>query len=118
MGILNKITGRKEDDNQVVLESSPQQYNDTIALKAVEELLDHKKIKTITRVKTEQVSVISKLYLFSKVFNAPFCKDLADNILQLQISINGLGRRELVQLVQQRNGTIQEQVMTSKDIFR
>ena len=118
MGLLNKITGKGEDNSPMVLESSPQQYNDTIALKAVDELLDDKKIKTITRVRTEQVPVLAKLYLFSSVFKVPFTKELADHILQLQISINGLGRRELVQLVQQRNGTIQEQVMTSKDIFR
>ena len=116
---LGKMTERDETDNtNIVVEDNPDTFNDEIALRAVEELLNFDKIKTISRIKPSQVANLTKLYLFSEVFQAPFCKNLADNILQLQISLNGYGRQELVQLVQQRNSMPFEKPMTSKDIFK
>lgn len=97
----------------------PSGSNDEISLMAIGELLNKNKIKSISRIKPEQTSTIAKLYMFSKTFKSTFTKDLADTILQLQISINGLGRKELVQLVQKRVDMIeQNRIMTSKDIFR
>lgn len=117
---LQDLTGKNADgtinyDNSHI--DSPTQ--DTISLRAVDELLSTKKIKTISRVKPEQVQNLTKLYLFAKVFKTPFAQDLADNILQLQISLHGLGRQELVQLVQQRLGgfIVQEQPV-KKGIFK
>lgn len=72
---------------------------DVIKLIAVNHLLSKDNLKTNTRIKQRQVSQLSKLYLYSDVFKIPFVKSLADNILELQISINGLGRKELVELV-------------------
>ena len=95
--------------------------NDEISLMAIHELLNIKKLKTISRLKFEQVSIISKLYLYSSTFGEKFTKQLADLILQLQISTSGLGRRELVQLVQQRSDMFELAMSpkkTSKDIFR
>jgi hypothetical protein len=93
--------------------------SDEISLMAIGELLNHRKIKSISRIKPEQTATITKLFMFSKTFRCPFTKDLAETILQLQISINGLGRKELVQLVQKRIDTMEQtRVMTSKDIFR
>lgn len=93
--------------------------DDQISLLAIGELLNKKKIKTISRIKPEQTSNIAKLYMFSQTFDDPFTKNLADTILQLQISINGLGRKELVNLVQKRTDMMMEQrAVTSKDIFR
>jgi hypothetical protein len=93
--------------------------NDLLSLLAISELLDVKKIKTISRIKPEQTGNIAKLYLFADTFKTPFTRSLADTILQLQISINGLGRKELVQLVQKRvNEMMETRTVTSKDIFR
>ena len=94
--------------------------NDMISLMAISELLNKKKLKTISRVKFEQVSIIAKLFLYADTFGVNFTKNLADLILQLQISTNGLGRKELVQLVQQRSDVLElmSQKRTSKDIFR
>ena len=94
------------------------QNNDLISLLAIQELLNIRKIKTISRIKPEQVPTIAKLLLYSKTFHIPFVSRLANHILELQISINGLGRKELVQLVQKRNEMIETQKITSKDIFR
>lgn len=92
--------------------------NDLISLLAIQELLNIRKIKTISRIKPEQVPTIAKLLLYSKKFHIPFISHLANHILELQISINGLGRKELVQLVQKRNEMVEPQKIMSKDIFR
>lgn len=120
---LPLMTKRNDLDNtpetNINIDQTETPYNDEIALRAVTELLDVKKLKTISRIKNDQVSNISKLYLFASTFNSGFTKALAEYILQLQISINGLGRKELVQLVQQRSADYSlEKPLTSKDIFR
>lgn len=119
---LNEMTNTNDDNTRVDIdlgEDNPP-HNDLIALKAVEELLNLDKLKTITRINPNQVAVITKLYLFSSVFKAPFTSQLADIMLQLQISLRGLGRQELVQLVNQRSQTESPQgfIKTSKDIFK
>lgn len=103
--------GMIQDDNDV---------NDKISMMALSELLNDKRLKTISRVKPEQVPILTKLYMFSDIFGDSFTKNLANNILKLQISINGLSRREMVQLVQQRDNTTTDQPSRRqlKDIFR
>lgn len=118
----------KEDKKKLELETltNPEPFidddmgsNDQISLMAIQELLNFEKLKSITRIKPEQVSTITKLYLYATTFKSPFTKILADMILELQISINGLGRKELVALVQKRAEMEQQQIkVTSKDIFR
>lgn len=115
------LTG-KDEDNIPLDEGVPSidsDGNDIISLMAISELVNMGKLKTVSRLKIEQIPNITKLYLFSQVFETDFTKILADNILQLQISIKGLGRRELVSLVQQRDNPSQEVVkLSSKDIFK
>ncbi len=92
---------------------------DQIALLAVSELLDIKKLKTISRINPDQITNITKLYMFADTFKTSFARKLADTVLQLQISTNGLGRKELVQLVQQRiGGYIIPDTTTKKGIFK
>lgn len=93
---------------------------DLIKLQVAESLLSNKNLKTNTRIKYEQVSHLSKLYLYSDIFEVDFIKNLADNILQLQISINGLGRKELVDLVGKVYNTdlSETEKLTAKGIFK
>ena len=115
---LSKMTGRDEIDNtymQVIDDDKP---SDEISMKAITELLDLKKLKTISRLKFDQIQVITKLYLFSETFGDKFTSSLADLILQLQISTNGLGRKELVQLVQQRSDIMEMMTPKKKEIFK
>lgn len=115
------LTG-KDEDNIPLDEGVPSidsDGNDIISLMAISELVNMGKLKTVSRLKIEQIPNITKLYLFSQVFDTDYTKMLADNILQLQISIKGLGRRELVSLVQQRDNPSQEVAkLSSKDIFK
>jgi hypothetical protein len=93
--------------------------SDLVSLIAISELTNLNKLKVITRLKDEQIPLLTKLYMFAETFNVPFVKNMADNILQLQISIRGLGRKELVNIV--RESTPQEVkrgLFGPKDVFR
>ena len=90
-----------------------------IKLQVVDNLLSNKNLKVNTRIKYEQVSHISKLYLFSDIFEIDFIKNLADTILQLQISIKGLGRKEIIDMFGKvYNDTSETEKLTSKGIFK
>ena len=117
---LSEMTGRDEHDPTYTQFVNDDPVSDLISLKAIDELLNMKKLKTISRVKFEQVPILSKLFLFSDTFGENFTKKLANYILELQISTNGLGRRELVQLVQQRSelSLMDQPKQRSKEIFR
>lgn len=93
--------------------------NDLVSLIAISELTNLNKLKVITRLKEEQVPLLSKLYMYAETFNIPFIKNLADNILQLQISIRGLGRKELVNIVRESTPTeVKRGIFGTKDVFR
>lgn len=117
---LEDMTNNNDDQKYQNLIQNNNETNDEIALLAISELLNPKKLKSISRIKFEQVQVISKLYLFHKVFGVPFTKNLADLMLKLQISVNGLGRKEFVQMVQQRNDMFDmlQKPKRSKEIFK
>lgn len=111
-----KIDELLEENISEQLESGT---SDLVSLIAISELTNLNKLKVITRLKDEQVPLLSKLYMYAETFGIPFVKNLADNILQLQISIRGLGRKELVNIV--RESTPQEVkrgLFGPKDVFR
>lgn len=89
--------------------------NNLISLLAVKELLNNKNLKQNSRLKLEQIPLIVKLLLFSNTFNTKLTKDMANLIMELQISTNGLGRRELVELAKNNSDIVIER---KKGIFR
>ena len=117
---MEDMVGNEESKYNALINQDNRDRNDEIASKAIDELLNQKKLKTISRVKFDQVGILSKLYLFADIFDVDLTKNLADLILKLQISTNGLGRKELVQLVQQRTDIfdMSQVKKSSKDIFR
>ena len=93
--------------------------SDLVSLIAISELTNLEKLKVITRLKDEQIPLLAKLYMYAETFNVPFIKNLADNILQLQISIRGLGRKELVNIVRESTPTeTKRSLFGPKDVFR
>lgn len=93
--------------------------SDLVSLIAISELTNLNKLKVITRLKDEQIPLLTKLYMFAETFNVPFVKNMADNILQLQISIRGLGRKELVNIVRESTPTeVKRGLFGTKDVFR
>ena len=92
---------------------------DLVSLIAISELTNLDKLKVITRLKDEQVPLLAKLYMYAETFNIPFIRNLADNILQLQISIRGLGRKELVNIVRESAPPETKRgLFERKDVFR
>lgn len=119
---LDMMTGKDPDNYQLddFIEDIDDS-NDLISLLAIQEILDTKntdKLQTISRIKTDQVTQFAKLSLYADTFNVPLAKDLVDNLLRLQISIKGLGRKELVQMVQRRFDNQEAHKITSKEIFK
>ena len=93
--------------------------SDLVSLIAISELTNLNKLKVITRLKDEQIPLLTKLYMFAETFNVPFIKNMADNILQLQISIRGLGRKELVNIVRESTPPeVKRGLFGTKDVFR
>ncbi len=93
--------------------------SDLVSLIAISELTNLDKLKVITRLKEEQVPILTKLYMYAETFNIPFIKNMADNILQLQISIRGLGRKELVNIVRESTPTeVKRGLFGTKEVFR
>ena len=93
--------------------------SDLVSLIAISELTNLEKLKVITRIKEEQVPILTKLYMYAETFNIPFVKNMADNILQLQVSIRGLGRKELVNIVRESTPTeIKRGLFGTKEVFR
>lgn len=93
--------------------------SDLVSLIAISELTNLDKLKVITRIKEEQVPILTKLYLYAETFNIPFIKNMADNILQLQVSIRGLGRKELVNIVRESTPTeVKRGLFGTKEVFR
>lgn len=111
-----KIDELLEENISEQLESG---NSDLVSLIAISELTNINKLKVITRLKDEQVPLLSKLYMYAETFNIPFIKNLADNILQLQISIRGLGRKELVNIVRESTPSETKRgLFERKDVFR
>jgi len=111
-----KIDELLEENINEQLESGS---SDLVSLIAISELTNLDKLKVITRLKDEQVPLLSKLYMYAETFNIPFIKNLADNILQLQISIRGLGRKELVNIVRESAPQeVKRGLFGTKDVFR
>ena len=93
--------------------------SDLVSLIAISELTNLEKLKVITRIKEEQVPILTKLYMYAETFNIPFVKNMADNILQLQVSIRGLGRKELVNIVRESTPTeVKRGLFGTKEVFR
>lgn len=94
--------------------------SDLVSLIAIDNLTNTDKIKMTSRLKEEQILNISKLLLFTDVYGTNFTSNLANYIMQLQVSIRGLGRKELVKVVNQSisEEPIKKSMFDRKDPFR
>lgn len=90
---LDELTNRK------VASVDVEQLSDStlLSLLTFQNLTNPQNLKTNSRIKMEQVDLLTKLKLFSMEFDIDFTNIMADTILELQVSVNGLGRRELVE---------------------
>jgi len=120
---MKDIKNDKLKINELLEENISEQLengsSDLVSLIAISELTNLEKLKVITRIKEEQVPILTKLYMYAETFNIPFIKNMADNILQLQVSIRGLGRKELVNIVRESTPSeVKRGLFGTKDVFR
>ena len=73
--------------------------NDELIEKAIESLFEDKHLFKNTRVKNNDILKLTKLKLYGEYYNLSLIDKLIKYILQLRISVNGLGRKEIVELV-------------------
>ena len=98
---LTDFTGRDENNikiDKLIEKQIDEAKDDLISLLALQELLGEKNLKRVSRIKNTQVPALTKLFMFGDIFESDTATSLADYILNLQISIRGLGRKELVGL--------------------
>ena len=119
---LTDFTGRDENNikiDELIEKQINEAKDDLISLLALQELLGEKNLKRVSRIKDTQVPALTKLFMFGDIFESDTATSLADYILNLQISIRGLGRKELVSLVQKRDDNVIEEIpLTKKGLFR
>ena len=119
---LTDFTGRDENNikiDELIEKQIDEAKDDLISLLALQELLGEKNLKRVSRIKDTQVPALTKLFMFGDIFESDTATSLADYILNLQISIRGLGRKELVSLVQKRDDNVIEEIpLTKKGLLR
>ena len=73
--------------------------DDELKQKAIEALFEDKNLFKNTRVKNNDILKLARLKLYGDYYNLSLIDKLIKYILQLRISVNGLGRKEVVELV-------------------
>lgn len=72
---------------------------DELREKAIEALFEDKNLLKNTRVKNSDILKLARLKLYGDFYNLSLVDRFIKYILQLRISVNGLGRKEIVELV-------------------
>lgn len=94
--------------------------NDELIEKAIESLFEDKHLFKNTRVKSKDILKLAKLKLYGEYYNLTLIDKLIKYILQLRISVNGLGRKEVVELVKTDvfTSNLTEPKNNSRGVFR
>lgn len=73
--------------------------NDELREKAIESLFEDKHLFKNSRIKNSDILKLTRLKLYGDYYNLTLIDKFIKYILQLRISVNGLGRKEIVELV-------------------
>lgn len=73
--------------------------NDELREKAIESLFEDKHLFKNTRIKNSDILKLTRLKLYGEYYGLTLIDKFIKYILQLRISVNGLGRKEIVELV-------------------
>lgn len=116
----NQLTLEELLDNQRKEVVNNATASELVSLIAIDNLTNEDKINMTSRIKEEQVPILVKLDLFAETFEVPFTKRLALLIKTNQVSIRGLGRKELVKVVNQyqTEETVKRGIFERKEVFR
>lgn len=94
--------------------------DDDLRLKVINHLLDMTNNTLVnSRLNKSQINAITKLLTFSRLYKNDFTLKIAYDMLKLQVSLHGLGRKELVRILQTTSDyEINDNKSTFKDVFR
>lgn len=94
--------------------------DDELKQKAIETLFEDKHLFKNTRVKNNDIVKLARLKLYGDYFNLSLIDKLIKYILQLRISVNGLGRKEIVELLKTDvfTSNLSELQNNSRGVFR
>jgi|SRR5690606_20685452 len=94
--------------------------NDELREKAIESLFEDKHLFKNSRIKNNDILKLARLKLYGDYYNLSLIDKLIKYILQLRISVNGLGRKEIVELVKTDvfTSNLVEPKNNSRGVFR
>ena len=94
--------------------------NDELREKAIESLFEDKHLFKNSRIKNSDIMKIARLKLYGDFYNLTLIDKLIKYVLQLRISVNGLGRKEIVELVKTDvfTSNLVEPKSNSRGVFR
>lgn len=78
--------------------------------KALEELFSTDNIDLKSDINNQQISAISRGYIFAEVYHCKYMGDLVRHILELSVSKNREGRKEFVKVLQAVNPEAEEEM--------
>ena len=94
--------------------------SDELREKAIESLFEDKHLFKNSRIKNSDIMKIARLKLYGDFYNLTLIDKLIKYVLQLRISVNGLGRKEVVELVKTDvfTSNLVEPKSNSRGVFR
>lgn len=94
--------------------------NDELREKAIESLFEDKHLFKNTRIKNNDILKLARLKLYGDYYNLTLIDKFIKYVLQLRISVNGLGRKEIVELVKTDvfTSSLTEPKTNSRGVFR
>lgn len=94
--------------------------NDELREKAIESLFEDRHLFKNSRIKNSDIMKLVKLKLYGEYYGLTMVDKLIKYILQLRISVNGLGRKEVVELVKTDvfTSNLTEPKNNSRGVFR
>ncbi len=94
--------------------------SDELREKAIESLFEDKHLFKNSRIKNNDIMKIARLKLYGDFYNLTLIDKLIKYVLQLRISVNGLGRKEIVELVKTDvfTSNLAEPKNNSRGVFR
>ena len=87
-----------EDQSDNVYEKEMSAKESAIS-KSLDHLLSTKDMDVKSRLKPKQVLIMTKFKLFSMHYKSPVAEFISEQVLKLNVSIDGLGRKEVSDIV-------------------
>jgi hypothetical protein len=53
----------------------------------------------LSNISKKELKALMRLYLLSKLFNIPLFKDFIKTYLQMRVSVNGQGRKDIIEII-------------------